>query len=128
MRPIGYRRDAGENRLSERKAHAPGIIFRCEELTEHAADIKITGVLSRPGHVARHRSPHVPVSFDEAWERNHIVGVNNLCLRGRKIPPDSDDRAAANVNVAASDFADLRVHREKMRVLDDELTTLRQSA
>ena len=72
--------------------------------------------------------PTCASEFHEAWERNHIVGANHLCLRRREIAANRGNSAVTNMNVAAANLAELRVHREDVRVLDDELTALGQSA
>ena len=72
--------------------------------------------------------PHVPVRFDKAGQRDHVVGANYLSFRCGKILADGNNDAIAHVNVAAANLAKLGIHRENVRVLHDELATFRKFA
>jgi hypothetical protein len=67
----------------------------------------------------------VIMSIDEARERDHFPRIDYLGTCGRQVPPDRNDFAIADMDIAV-DITERGVHRQDIRTTDDELATARQ--
>jgi hypothetical protein len=63
----------------------------------------------------------MPVRFDKSRQRDHGVGGNDFCFGRGQITPDGDNDPLARVDVAPVDFTEIRVHRQNMGILHNEL-------
>ena len=126
VRPVVHRGDARIDQLGAAEPHAAisvlGRILLAQG--EHGREI----ALLRPllDDIAAGAVPQVIVGVDEPGQRDHVARIDGLRARRRQLPADRNDLAVADMNIAAIEIAQRCVHRQHMRIADDEFAALRQ--
>ena len=83
--------------------------------------LRIVGTDDQPQRGA----PQMPMRIDEARHDDHVAAVDHLRAGSIDVGADGDNRAVANMHVAAGQIAEVRVHRQDMAAAHDEFAARR---
>ena len=121
MRPIMNGGEAGIDRLGNRQPNAAGIVFWFENRADRFSETEIAHFGIVAGRIARRSAPHMPMSFDETRQGDHILAVDDFRTRRLNALADSNDRAVADMDIAIRHIAQLVVHRQDIGAADQKL-------
>ena len=123
--PVVHERDARVHRLGRGEPPRGVHVVRRIERANGSGRGEIAMLLPVACEAAQQRGPNVPMRFDEARQHEHAGAVDDLGFRRRQPAPDGRDCAGTHVHVAARDVAGAGVHRQDVRVTDQEFAALR---